>query len=101
LSACGNGDKAVPVAPSNDAPTLQSVNAVRAAPSVGAQIAQTERIVYSFKGATEGAFPCENMAGLIEVNGVLYGTTSSGGAHAAGTAFAVTTSGAERLLYSF
>lgn len=40
-------------------------------------------------------------AGLLNVNGVLYGTTASGGANFNGTVFKITTSGAESVLYSF
>ena len=40
-------------------------------------------------------------ADLINVNGTLYGTTSGGGATEDGTVFAITTSGKERVLYSF
>jgi uncharacterized repeat protein (TIGR03803 family) len=66
-----------------------------------------ERVVYSFKGAPDGAAP---MAGLIFANGVLYGTTFGGGTstacdergiHGCGTVFSLTTSGADRILYSF
>jgi uncharacterized repeat protein (TIGR03803 family) len=47
----------------------------------------TEKISYSFKGGSDGAYP---YAGLIDVGGVLYGTTSSGGAHNFGTVFSLT-----------
>ncbi|MFZ0573137.1 MAG: choice-of-anchor tandem repeat GloVer-containing protein, partial [Candidatus Cybelea sp.] len=41
-------------------------------------------------------------AGLINVNGTLYGTTyEGGGANGGGTVFAITTSGKETLLHSF
>lgn len=43
-------------------------------------------------------------SGLIELNGVLYGTTSAGGTHNfcyCGTIYSVSTSGAERVLHSF
>ena len=51
--------------------------------------------VYSFKGGSDGAYPD---AGLINVGGTLYGTTSGGGA--GGTVFSVTP-GPERVVYSF
>jgi uncharacterized repeat protein (TIGR03803 family) len=35
------------------------------------------------------------------VNGTLYGTTFYGGSYGAGTVFSITTSGMEKLLYSF
>ncbi len=40
-------------------------------------------------------------AGLITVNGTLYGTTSGGGTHDLGTVFEISTSGTERVVYSF
>jgi uncharacterized repeat protein (TIGR03803 family) len=70
--------------------------------------ASTETVVYSFCSktyCTDGAAP---MAGLIEVDGTLFGTTEGGGAHCTyfeppgcGTAFSVNpTTGANRV-YSF
>src|SRR5579862_7468910 len=56
-------------------------------------------IVHSFKGGgADGALP---LAGMIVVNGKLYGTTSAGGANNAGTIFELSTSGKERIVYSF
>jgi len=40
-------------------------------------------------------------AGLINVEGTLYGTTDGGGAKGDGTVFTITPSGAETVLYSF
>ena len=62
-----------------------------------------ESIVYSFKGAPDGAQPD---AGLLDVRGVLYGTTTEGGSGCApsngcGTIFRVSRSGKERVLYRF
>lgn len=62
--------------------------------------------LYSFKGNahhhTDGANP---WGGLINVSGILYGTTCYGGsygsAYDAGTIFKITTSGKETVLYSF
>lgn len=61
-----------------------------------------ERVLHSFDGAN-GALP---NAGLIDVNGRLYGTTTAGGANrclgaGCGTVFSVSTSGREKLLHSF
>jgi len=66
----------------------------------------TEVVIYSFKGGPgDGNGPD---AGLVEVNGRLYGTTGNGGAGGAGcspigcgTVFAITTSGTETVLHSF
>jgi uncharacterized repeat protein (TIGR03803 family) len=40
-------------------------------------------------------------AGLLDVKGILYGTTARGGKHASGTVFSLTTNGSEKLLHSF
>lgn len=64
----------------------------------------TEKVLYSFKGGTDGWDPD---AGLIAVNGVLYGTTFCGGEFdqgsqcVGGTVFSVTTRGKEKVIYSF
>jgi uncharacterized repeat protein (TIGR03803 family) len=63
-----------------------------------------EKVLYSFPySGNGGALP---FAGLIDVNGTLYGTTYQGGAvtcgnAGCGTVFSITTSGTEHLLYSF
>lgn len=59
----------------------------------------TYQVLYSFAGSpNDGQYPYSS---LINVNGVLYGTTASGGAHNAGTVFGVTTAGSEGVVYSF
>jgi uncharacterized repeat protein (TIGR03803 family) len=58
-----------------------------------------EQVLYSFKGGTtDGARP---FGGLVDLNGTIYGTTSSGGAQNKGTIFALAASGSESLLHSF
>ena len=57
----------------------------------------TESVLYNFNG-TDGACP---EAGLIDVNGKLYGTTESGTKVEDGAVFVITTSGKERVLHSF
>jgi uncharacterized repeat protein (TIGR03803 family) len=62
-----------------------------------------EHTIYRFKGRRDGAGP---NAGLIAVNGTLYGTTTAGGGgcreySGCGTVFALTTSGQERVIYRF
>ena len=67
-----------------------------------------EKVLHSFGRGTDGAFPS---AGLINVGGTLYGTTSKGGSHdvcgyssypfGCGTVFSVTTGGREKVLHSF
>ena len=57
-----------------------------------------ERVLHRFGTRTDGKNP---FAGLINVNGTLYGTTEFGGANGDGTVFAITTSGNEAVRYSF
>ena len=62
------------------------------------------KLLYSFKGGADGAYP---FAGLTFVNGTLYGTTHDGGdldcasGFGCGTVFRVSTTGAEKAIYSF
>ncbi|HET6276714.1 MAG TPA: choice-of-anchor tandem repeat GloVer-containing protein [Candidatus Cybelea sp.] len=58
----------------------------------------TEKVLHNFGKGTDGTTP---LAGLIEVNGTLYGTTKYGGKHGFGTVFSITTSGTEKVLHSF
>jgi uncharacterized repeat protein (TIGR03803 family) len=64
----------------------------------------TEKVLHSFGGGSDGASP---YAGLADVNGTLYGTTVGGGAASSslslsrGTVFSITTSGKEKVVYSF
>jgi uncharacterized repeat protein (TIGR03803 family) len=57
-----------------------------------------ERMLHSFRLAGGGREP---QAGLVDVDGTLYGTTVFGGKHGYGTVFKITTGGKERTLYSF
>ena len=54
--------------------------------------------LHSFGSGSDGAEP---VAGLISVNGTLYGTTDFGGAHDAGTVYAISKTGSETVLHSF
>src|SRR5262249_3969306 len=58
-----------------------------------------EAVVYSFAGYGDGELPVAPLTNGL--NGTLYGTTSAGGTHKAGTVFTVTTAGEESVLYSF
>lgn len=61
--------------------------------------AQTYKLLYSFQGPPDGSNP---YAGLIhDAKGNLYGTTRGGGASGPGTAFALSKTGKETVLYSF
>lgn len=61
-----------------------------------------EKVLHSFSGPPDGALP---YAGLIDIKGTLYGTTWSGGtgcgSGGCGTVFSISTSGVEKVLYSF
>ena len=46
-----------------------------------------EKVLHSFGHGSDGATP---LAGLIDVKGTLYGTTSAGGKYGDGTVFALT-----------
>ncbi len=60
----------------------------------------TENVLYKFLGGSDGANP---EAGLIDVNGTLYGTTAGGGAASCscGTVYSISTSGTETVLHAF
>jgi uncharacterized repeat protein (TIGR03803 family) len=60
--------------------------------------AGAERVVYSFQGPPDGG---GLVSGLINVGGMLYGTTSEGGPRGWGTVFSVTPAGAETIVYAF
>lgn len=100
LSGCATGSLA---------PTMLSTPAGTALPAAraasGRRIgAKGYRVLYSFRGAPDGAQP---QAGLLPANGLLIGTTYAGGASSGcgssgcGTAFSVRTSGEEVVLHDF
>jgi uncharacterized repeat protein (TIGR03803 family) len=55
-------------------------------------------VIHDFGGSPDGAGPFSN---LTELNGVLYGTTSAGGANSQGTIFSIAADGHETVLHSF
>jgi uncharacterized repeat protein (TIGR03803 family) len=61
-----------------------------------------ENVLYRFKanndGTHDGAHP---YAGVIDLNGTLYGTTQEGGASGNGTVYKISTDGVEHVIYSF
>ena len=81
--------------------TLAALSAILLLTSAPAH-AQSETVLYNFcsqSGCTDGSRP---QAGLVlDANGNLYGTTVNGGANAKGTAFKVSPTGTETVLYSF
>jgi uncharacterized repeat protein (TIGR03803 family) len=59
-------------------------------------------VLYSFCSQPNCADGSEPQSSLVAANGVLYGTTSAGGAHAAGEVFSLDpATGTEAVLYSF
>jgi uncharacterized repeat protein (TIGR03803 family) len=91
LVGCGASQGIVP-----QTPGAASMNVARtvvrgaSAPSYG--------VLYRFANGPDGAYP---YAGLVSMNGTLYGTTYGGGRHGRGTVFSVTRDGTEKVLYSF
>ncbi|HEY5048344.1 MAG TPA: choice-of-anchor tandem repeat GloVer-containing protein [Rhizomicrobium sp.] len=66
-------------------------------PIVPQAYAASEKIIYSFKGGSDGANP---YAGLIATGGKFYSTTTNGGV-GNGTVFSLTPGGAEKVVYAF
>lgn len=60
----------------------------------------TMNVLYNFD-TPEGGGSADANGSLIDVNGVLYGTTGSGGAYQKGTVFSITTDGTMTVLHSF
>lgn len=61
----------------------------------------TEKVLYSFcraDNSLDGDYPT---AGLHYLDGIFYGTTTGGGAFGGGTVFSITTTGIEKVVYSF
>ncbi|HEX4159802.1 MAG TPA: choice-of-anchor tandem repeat GloVer-containing protein [Rhizomicrobium sp.] len=67
----------------------------------GAQraLAQTETVLYSFQGGSDGADPAS--APMFDKAGNLYGTTYQGGTYGLGTVWKLTPSGTETVVWSF
>lgn len=89
FAGCGGGGGNTPLSPSPAAVTAEPTKA-----------RQSYSVLYSFKGEPDGAYP---KAGLLNVDGTLYGTTVKGGGAECecGTVFTITPSGAETVLRSF
>jgi uncharacterized repeat protein (TIGR03803 family) len=60
--------------------------------------AASEAVLYSFKGAPDGANP---QGTLLKVGDMLYGTTFEGGTYNKGTVFSISPQGVEKVLWSF
>jgi uncharacterized repeat protein (TIGR03803 family) len=92
VASCGtngglvNGQSFRPAAPSRNAEHRTATSA-------------SYKVLYRFgarPGDAEGPW-----AGLLNVNGTLYGTTFLGGDHGVGTVYSISTTGAEAVLHSF
>jgi uncharacterized repeat protein (TIGR03803 family) len=62
-------------------------------------LAGAQKTLHYFKNNSDGCTPAP--APLLQVKGVLYGTTHNGGAQSDGTVFKTTTAGSEKVLYVF
>jgi uncharacterized repeat protein (TIGR03803 family) len=58
----------------------------------------TENVLHDFSGTPDGNTP---FAGLVTMNGALYGTTAEGGSYGGGTVFSTSASGTETVVHSF
>jgi uncharacterized repeat protein (TIGR03803 family) len=57
-----------------------------------------ESVLYSFKGGSDGFYPA---AELLDVNGLLYGTTVRGSCPPCGTVYTITPAGVEEVIMGF
>ena len=91
-AACAQGSSSAPLPPMGVANSASSREAV-ALPDAGAF-----KSLYPFgKNAYDGSQPTF----LVPFNGVLYGTTTSGGVNGDGIVFSVTPGGKEKILHTF
>lgn len=81
-------------------PPIGASGAMRQRTSIAHRLvrASSYRVLFRFHAPHNGGIP---FAGLINVNGTLYGTTYASGTNGYGTVFRVTTTGTEKVLYSF
>ena len=59
----------------------------------------TETVLYTFTGGADGGAPWSGL--ILGKKGVLYGTTTSGGAYGYGVVFEIEADGTEKVLYAF
>jgi uncharacterized repeat protein (TIGR03803 family) len=79
--------------------TLTALSALLLGSAQGAY-AQTETVLYAFQGGTDGEQPGFGVP-VMDKQGNLYGATLQGGAYGLGTAWKLTPSGTETVLWSF
>jgi uncharacterized repeat protein (TIGR03803 family) len=88
---------------SNPAAGLLYVNGLLYGTAIGVvyriSTSGAEKVIYKFGSPPDGESP--GPGNLIDVNGTLYGTTTDGGTSRDGTVYSVSTSGSEKVLYSF
>jgi uncharacterized repeat protein (TIGR03803 family) len=94
----GCGGSQSPVAASGALPNGISASTYAAQPSLPLRSRSGFAYLYAFKAYADGAGP---EGPLVAMGDKLYGTTTGGGADSRGTVFALTTSGAESVVYSF
>ena len=61
---------------------------------------QSENVLWTFANTPDGATP-RYVTPLLDAKGNIYGTTNYGGTNGVGAVFEVTSSGSEKILYSF
>ena len=93
LAGCGGGS-GTPLSPSPAGPST----ALTAPAAERTHSKVRYKVLHSFGGSADASNP---YAGLLNVEGTLYGTTAYGGANGDGTVFSITPSGTETVLYSF
>jgi uncharacterized repeat protein (TIGR03803 family) len=62
--------------------------------------ASTEKVVWNFKGGSDGSGPWSNYF-ISDAKGNLYAATAAGGTYSAGTVFMLSPAGKETILYEF
>lgn len=95
IAGCASGTSST--LPSTFTPNASPVRHGRPLTTTG-NSSPSNAAIYLFQGQPDGGLP---YAGLVNVNGTLYGTTSAGGTSNLGTVFSVTPSGSEKILHSF
>jgi uncharacterized repeat protein (TIGR03803 family) len=108
LAACGTLPLSLSKGQDDMQPPIGASGAMprAAALAVRANSSTNYDVLYNFAGGIDGANPT---AGLIDVGGTLYGTTSAGGSYSCGyyggsgcgTVFNITLGGTEKVLHSF
>lgn len=110
LSGCGGSQTAIGVPGAQNAPMTNAVDRgssymkptaaqnLPVLPDSFHRTSASENLVYSFRSTPDGNDP---FAGLINVKGELYGTTSGGGKYNGGTVFRINLSGEEEIVHNF